>query len=51
MECGNFPGKFFFVVVPLWEELFGTESSSQVYGVVTECLSQLLGSERERLQT
>ena len=36
--------------MPLWDELFGSESTSQVYGVFIEYLSQLPVQERERLQ-
>ena len=36
-------------VVPLWDELFGSESTSQVYGVFIEYLSQLPEEERGRL--
>lgn len=46
---GIFLGSFPCGVVPLWEELFGSESISQVFGVVIEYLSQLPDSERERL--
>jgi hypothetical protein len=34
----------------LWDELFGSESTSQVYGVFIEYLSQLPDEERERLK-
>ena len=47
---GIFLGAFPCGVVPLWDELFGSESTSQVYGVFIEYLSQLPDEERERLK-
>ena len=47
---GIFLGSFPCGVVPLWDELFGSESTSQVYGVFIEYLSQLPAEERERLK-
>ena len=49
-NVGIFLGTFPCGVVPLWDELFGSESTSQVYGVFIEYLSQLPEEEREKLK-
>jgi hypothetical protein len=49
-NVGIFLGAFPCGVVPLWDELFGSESTSQVYGVFIEYLSQLPDEEREKLK-
>ena len=48
-NVGIFLGAFPCGVVPLWDELYGSESISQVYGVFIEYLSQLPEEERNRL--
>ena len=48
-NVGIFLGAFPCGVVPLWDELFGSESISQVYGVFVEYLSQLPQKDRQRL--
>ena len=50
MECWDFLGAYPCGVVPLWDELFVSESISQVYGVFIEFLSQLQDEERLRLK-
>ena len=50
MECWDFLGAYPCGVVPLWDELFGSESISQVYGVFIEFLSPLQDEERLRLK-
>ena len=48
-NVGIFLGAYPCGVVPLWDELFGSESISQVYGVCIEYLSQLPEKEMHRL--
>ena len=48
-NVGIFLGAFPCGIVPLWDELFGCESISQVYGVFIEFLDQLPKEEREKL--
>ena len=48
-NVGIFLGAYPCGIVPLWDELFGSESISQVYGVFIEYLSQLPALEMNRL--
>ena len=48
-NVGIFLGAYPCGIVPLWDELFGSESTSQVYGVFIEYLSQLPKEESKRL--
>ena len=46
---GIFLGAFPCGIVPLWDELFGSESISQVYGVCIEFLETLPEEERKKI--
>ena len=48
-NVGIFLGAYPCGIVPLWDELFGSESISQVYGVFIEYLSELPLEAREKL--
>ena len=48
-NVGIFLGAYPCGIVPLWDELFGSESTSQFYGVFIEYLSKLPKEESKRL--